>query len=239
MEVVIVMTLLSILAAAVLSAYLFMGRNLERLAKTQQQDVRGRRVLFQFTQDVGSAIAFTSVTTSNLTMTVPTTLGLVNCSTTSGSATVTCTSTLGLTSGMSLTSLGTGIPASATVLSVTNATTFVMSSAATATRSGLAVTAMATPAAVTYLYDAAAGTLTRTANSVTTTLLTNINAAASNPSNGFVYYNAAGTAVTAAASVKSVECAFTTQQGSQANGTQSSYLLVSPRVLARNKQFLP
>ena len=70
-------------------------------------------------------------------------------------------------------------------------------------------------------------------------MLTDINATATNPSNGFVYYNTAGTAVTAAASVKYIEFTFTTRVGTANIGTQSSYKVVSPRVVVRNKQFLP
>lgn len=58
--------------------------------------------------------------------------------TTAGSQTVTVTSTTGLLANMLVT--GTGIPAGATVLSVTNSTTFVMSTGATATNTGLTIT---------------------------------------------------------------------------------------------------
>jgi Tfp pilus assembly protein PilW len=236
-ELLMVLTPLAFLTLGVITAYLFLGRNFTRLANTQQQDVNARNALFYFTRDVGSAIAFTSTSTTNLTITVPTTLTLANCATTSASATVTCTSTAGLSASMALTGLG--IPTTATVSSVTNATTLVMSAAATATNTGLTVNAVGTPATVSYLYDSSAGTLTRTAGGVTTTLLTSIDSAASSPSNGFACYNESSTAVTLAASVKSVEFAFTTKVGTATIGTQSSYKIVSPRVVVRNKQFLP
>jgi|GEM_PF-1015239 len=60
-------------------------------------------------------------------------------STTSTSTNVTCASTVGLQVGMTVT--GTGIPAGATVTSITNSTVFVISSAATATNSGQTYTA--------------------------------------------------------------------------------------------------
>jgi Tfp pilus assembly protein PilW len=238
-EILIAASLMLFLGLGVMSAYLFLGRNFTRLGNTQQQDTKARRALFYFTQDVSSAISFTSTTTSNLTMSVPTTLGLANCATNAGSTTVTCISTTGLTTGLSLISLGAGIPAGATVSSITNATTFVMSAGATTTSTGLAVSAISTPATVTYLYDSSAGTLTRTANSIAITLLTDIDATATSPSNGFFYYNTAGTAVTTAVSVKSIEFTFTTKVGTANLGTQSSDKVVSPRVVVRNKQFLP
>lgn len=64
---------------------------------------------------------------------------LTNASTTSGSTTVTCDNTAGLINGMSVT--GTGVPNNATVSSVTNGTTLVLSIAATATGSALTLSA--------------------------------------------------------------------------------------------------
>jgi blue copper oxidase len=63
---------------------------------------------------------------------------LTNGATTSGSTTVTCGSTTGLWPGMLVS--GTNIPAGATVSSVTNGTTFTLSSAATGTGTGLSLT---------------------------------------------------------------------------------------------------
>ena len=62
---------------------------------------------------------------------------LTNVATTSGSTTVTCSSTVGLAAGMAVT--GIGIPAGATIASVstTNTTTFTLSSNAVATNTGL------------------------------------------------------------------------------------------------------
>src|SRR5258708_7184805 len=90
-EILIASSLMLFLSLGVITAYLFLGRNFTRLASTQQQDVKARRALFQFAQDVGKAISFTSTTTSNLTFTTPITLS--GCSTTAASATVTCAST--------------------------------------------------------------------------------------------------------------------------------------------------
>jgi hypothetical protein len=57
----------------------------------------------------------------------------LSCTTTSGSASVTTADTSGLTKGMSVT--GTGIPANATIASITNGTTFTLSANATASGS--------------------------------------------------------------------------------------------------------
>src|SRR4051812_50063046 len=103
-EILIAATLMLFLSLGVISAYLFLGRNFTRLGNTQQQDVKARRALFNFTQDVGSAISFTTTTTSNLTMTVPlTSMTLTNGSLAAGSRNVTCASTTGLAVGMTLT----------------------------------------------------------------------------------------------------------------------------------------
>ena len=232
--------ILAFISLGVLSAYLFMARNLERLMKTQEQDRKSRTALFYFTQDVGSAVAVTTATSTNLTVMVPSMLTLGNCSTTLGSATITCTSTASLvgpfTSSATKWSIsGLGIPSSATISSVTNATTLVMSTAATATGAGLTLS-VAKPMAVSYVWDSAAGTLTRTdQNGVAATLLRNIVVGAANPSNGFVYYTASGTAVTGSTlSIKSAEFAFTTTAGLATSGTAVSYVTDAPRVVTRN-----
>ena len=235
MEVVISMALLAILCTAVISAYLFMGRNLERLMNSQKQGVSSRRALQQFTADVGSAIAITSATSSLLTFATPSSLVLANCSTTNGSATVTCTSTTGLNAGMSIT--GTGIPLSATVSSVTNSTTLVLSAVATATNSGLSLYSPV----ITYAYNSGSSpaTFTRTAGGVTTTLLTGINTSATSPTNGFAYYDENGNTVAGTSTyLKMIEFAFTTTSGNSTIGTQSNYVTVSPRVMLRNKALL-
>jgi type II secretory pathway pseudopilin PulG len=240
MELIISLTLLAILCTAVISAYLFMGRNLERLMNTQRQGVSSRRALQQFVTDVSAAITFTSATTSNLTFTVPISGTLANCATTNGSTTVTCTSTAILSAGLTIS--GTGIPTGATVSSVTNGTAFVLSAGATATNAALTLSVFGKTGTVTYLYNSGStpATFTRTdVNSVTTTLLTGINTAAASPTNGFAFYDENGNSVTGTSSyVKSIEFAFTTTSGNSAIGTQSSYVTVSPRVTLRNKPML-
>jgi type II secretory pathway pseudopilin PulG len=166
MELMIAMTLLAILSLAVITAYLFMGRNLERLGMTQQQDVAARRLLWQFTQDVGSANDFTSITSSNLTFTVPT--------------------------------------------AGANAT-------------------------ISYVYTTGNSTLTRTDATGPISILKNIDTSAAN---GFIYYDESGTVTTSVPSLKQISFNFTTKAGNAAVGTQSSYVIVSPRVALRNKALL-
>ena len=73
-------TLLEILLAAfisafvfagVLSAYSFMGRSLIRLGNAQQIEAGSHEALFYFTKDVSAAKSITTATTSDLLMTVP------------------------------------------------------------------------------------------------------------------------------------------------------------------------
>ena len=64
---------------------------------------------------------------------------LTGCSTTSGSTTVACPNTAWVVAGMSIT--GAGIPACTTILSITPNTSFILSQAATATATGLALPA--------------------------------------------------------------------------------------------------
>jgi hypothetical protein len=135
---------------------------------------------------------------------------------------------------------GTGIPASATVSSVTNGTTFVMSTAGVSPGgAGLSLAVAGGGATVTYLYNSGSSpaTLTRTDGSgTTTTLLTNINTAAATPTNGFAFYDENGNSVSANSTyVKSIEFAFTTTSGTSSIGTQATYVVVSPRVTLRNK----
>ena len=73
-------TLLEILLAAfisafvfagVLSAYSFMGRSLIRLGNAQQIEAGSHEALFYFTKDVSSGKAVSTATASSLTLTVP------------------------------------------------------------------------------------------------------------------------------------------------------------------------
>lgn len=66
------MSLAFIVIAGILSAYLFMGRNLTRMVNLQQQEVQNRRVLQQFTTDVSSAIRATTATDAQMVLAVQT-----------------------------------------------------------------------------------------------------------------------------------------------------------------------
>jgi hypothetical protein len=65
----------AIVFAGILSAYLFVGRNLTRLVNFQQQEVQSRRALRQFTQDLSAAIQLTTATSSQIALTKPTATG--------------------------------------------------------------------------------------------------------------------------------------------------------------------
>ncbi len=68
-------SLLAIVLAGVLAAYLFVGRNLTRLVNLQQQEVQSRRALRTFTQDVSAAISLSTGTSSQLVLSKLTTTG--------------------------------------------------------------------------------------------------------------------------------------------------------------------
>lgn len=65
-------SLLAVVLAGVLAAYLFVGRNLTRLVNLQEQEVESRRTLRQFTEDVSSAINLSTATASQISLTKPT-----------------------------------------------------------------------------------------------------------------------------------------------------------------------
>lgn len=68
-------SLLAVVLAGVLAAYLFVGRNLTRLVNVQHQEVESRRTLRTFTQDLSAAIQLSTATTTVLTLTKPTASG--------------------------------------------------------------------------------------------------------------------------------------------------------------------
>lgn len=71
-EVMVATSLLAVVLAGVLSAYLFVGRNLTRLVNTQHQEVESRRALRNFTQDLSAAIQLSTATATAITLTKPT-----------------------------------------------------------------------------------------------------------------------------------------------------------------------
>lgn len=71
-EVLVATSLLAIVLAGILAAYLFVGRNLTRLVNLQQQEVESRRTLSTFTQDLSAAIQLSTATPTQLVITKPT-----------------------------------------------------------------------------------------------------------------------------------------------------------------------
>jgi prepilin-type N-terminal cleavage/methylation domain-containing protein len=63
-ELLIAMALMLMLMAGVLSAYLFLGRNLTRLANLQQQEIKTGQAMRYFSQDVGTASQLTLATST-------------------------------------------------------------------------------------------------------------------------------------------------------------------------------
>jgi hypothetical protein len=88
---------------------------------------------------------------------------------------------------------------------------------------------------ISYVYTSGNSTLTRTDATGAISLLKNIDTSAAN---GFNYYDESGTATTSVPSLKQINFNFTTKAGNAAVGTESSYVIVSPRVALRNKPLL-
>ena len=71
-ELMISASLALIVIGGILSAFLFLGRNLTRMVNLQQQEVKSRTALQLFTTDVSSAIQFTTATDTQIVLTVQT-----------------------------------------------------------------------------------------------------------------------------------------------------------------------
>jgi prepilin-type N-terminal cleavage/methylation domain-containing protein len=69
-ELMIATTLSAIVFAAIFGAYVFIARNLSRLANTQQQMMQSRDVLLRLARDVNEATAITSATDATLVLTL-------------------------------------------------------------------------------------------------------------------------------------------------------------------------
>src|SRR5688572_20401816 len=74
-EILVASSISAVVFAGILAAYLFVGRNLTRLVNVQHQEVESRRTLRQVTQDVSAAIQLTTATSSQLSLTKPTSSG--------------------------------------------------------------------------------------------------------------------------------------------------------------------
>lgn len=68
-------SLLAVVLAGVLAAYLFVGRNLTRLVNLQHQEVESRRTLRNFTQDLSAAIQLSTATGTVVALTKPASSG--------------------------------------------------------------------------------------------------------------------------------------------------------------------
>ena len=79
-EVMVAVTLAAFVFAAILSAFIFMGRNLTRLLNRQSQDAASRRAVSQFTRDLSAAMQLTTCTATQVTLTRPTAGGTVTTS---------------------------------------------------------------------------------------------------------------------------------------------------------------
>lgn len=62
----------TIVIAGIIAAYLFLGRNLTRMVNIQQQEVKSRRALRMFTEDVSSASSLSTCTDTVLVLSKPT-----------------------------------------------------------------------------------------------------------------------------------------------------------------------
>jgi hypothetical protein len=74
-EILVATSVSAIIFAGILTAYLFIGRNLTRLVNVQHQEVESRRTLRYVTQDISAAIELTTATSSQLAVTKPTSGG--------------------------------------------------------------------------------------------------------------------------------------------------------------------
>jgi prepilin-type N-terminal cleavage/methylation domain-containing protein len=169
-ELMVSLSISAVVIGGVLSAYIFLGRNLGRMVNVQHQMMQSRRTLEMFKKDVGQASALTTATAAQVVLTKPVS---------SGTATV------------------------------------------------------------TYSYDSAAGKLDRTEVVAPATSGTPLTIVSGLTAFTFSYYNSGGTAVTSSAqSVKSVEFAYTSTNGSANGSTLTTFNSVSPRIVLRNKPIL-
>lgn len=79
-EIMVATTLLGVVFAGVLAAYVFLGRNLTRLVNLQQQEVESRRTLRTFTQDLSAAIDLSTATSASVVFRKPVSSGIATVS---------------------------------------------------------------------------------------------------------------------------------------------------------------
>jgi len=88
-------TLAAMIMLSLLSSYLFLGRNLSRLANQQLLETQSRRALLYFSQDVRMASALSSPSATGMVLTVPTSSGTTTVTYAYDSAAQTLTRTIG------------------------------------------------------------------------------------------------------------------------------------------------
>jgi prepilin-type N-terminal cleavage/methylation domain-containing protein len=246
LELMIATAISSVVFIGILSAYLFVGRNLTRLVNLQQQEVASRGTLHRFTQDVGTAgQIMTSEASQLVLLTATVTLS-------GGGATMPATATAnfdmsplsptyGLLVSFNITSGGAGYTSAPTVTITGYGGSGGTATATVASGSVTALTLVSRGATrVTYTYTPPVvgpplvpGYLTRTDTVGSQIVLRDLTAFA------FAYYNEGGTAVTSSPqSVKAIEVSFSSAVGSAASGTLASYSTASARILLRNKALL-
>lgn len=92
-ELMVAVSLSAIIFAAILGAYLFLGRTLTRLVNLQRQEVASRGTLRELTQDLSAAISLTTATSAALAFSKSTAAGTANVSYTYSSVNGTLTRT--------------------------------------------------------------------------------------------------------------------------------------------------
>ena len=153
----------AIVFAAIFSAYIFMARNLARMANFQQQQVQNRQTFYYVGKDVSDAVQLTGASSSSLVLT--------------------------LSSGAIITY--TCVPA---------------------------IPSPTTPGTLSRMVDGAVPA---------PTLLSNLTTFS------FGYYDKSGAPTSVHTNIKQVELRYTSAVGDKANGTQSSDIVVSARMVLR------
>lgn len=210
-------TLSAAVMAAVLSSYIFIGRNLARLANQQVLETEARRTLANFARDVrlASGLRYPDIWSSTVSYSI---------------------GDLTLRSGTSYRCI-----LAHTNQSPPNATYWTTTTYTPDVATTLIIPTGTSSTTVTYIYDRSAGTLTRTpASGTAQVLLRNITTggltiryydASNNPYTSYVDY---------LSGIKQISLEFSTQLGTASNGTQTKvYEVASNRLILRNKALLP
>jgi hypothetical protein len=267
-ELVVGLTLSMIIFAGILSGFIFLGRNLNRLVIAQDQDAKSRKALSIFTRDLSSAVQISEATPDKIVVVIPgtpatgirtgrvdsfsgNTLNSLGASWTGNlndpAAPWDVRFTSGRASGQQLRIAG-NTSTSLTLTDVDPATGAVKNADLAAFGLVAGADTFELLSTVTYSYvppsGSSAGQLTRTDGISSAVLFTNLSNFA------FNYYNQAGALLSLAttaeldlgksglASVKAVELSFTSASGNAAAGTRTAFDGRSPRLVLRNRALL-